>query len=151
MKRIRTAAMLLGIGLALPAAAQVAVTDAWVRGTIAGQKATGAFMQLKSPADASLVAVTSPVAKIVEIHEMKMEGSMMTMRAVDKVALPAGKTVEMKPGGYHVMLVDLVAPLKVGEAVPLQLTFEDKAGKKQMLEVKAQVRALAAGGTAPAK
>lgn len=150
MKPLRTAAMLLGIGLALPAAAQVAVTEAWVRGTIAGQKATGAFMQLKSPADATLVAVTSPVAKIVEIHEMKMEGTLMTMRAVDTIALPAGKTVEMKPGGYHVMLMDLVAPLRAGEAVPLQLTFEDKAGKKQMLEVKAQVRALTAGGPAPA-
>jgi copper(I)-binding protein len=107
------------------------VTDPWVRGTVTGQKATGAFMQLKSPADAALVEAASPVAKIVEIHEMKMEGGMMKMRAVEKLPLPAGKAVELKPGGYHVMLMDLVQPLNEGDTVPLKLTFEDKAGRKQ--------------------
>jgi len=135
--------------IALPAVAQVAVTDAWVRGTVAGQKATGAFMQLKSPADSSLVAVSSPAAKIVEVHEMKVEGGMMKMSAVDKLALPAGKAVELKPGGYHVMLMDLVKPLKEGDTVPLQLTFEDKAGKKSTVDVKAAVKSLTTGG-APA-
>ena len=99
MNSIRTAVMLLVAGLvAFPAIAQVAVTNAWVRGTVAGQKATGAFMELKSPADTALVAVASPSAAIVEIHEMKMDGTMMTMRAVDKIVLPAGKTVELKAG-----------------------------------------------------
>ena len=135
--------------LAATAAAQVTVTDAWVRGTVTGQKATGAFMQLKSPADTALVAAASPVAKIVEIHEMKMDGGMMKMNAVDKLALPAGKAVDLKPGGYHVMLMDLVKPLKEGDTVPLQLTFEDKAGKKQTVEVKAMVKPLTAGGPAP--
>ena len=124
--------------------AQVAVTNAWVRGTVAGQKSTGAFMELKSPADTALVAVASPSAAIVEIHEMKMDGGMMTMRAVDKVVLPAGKTVELKAGGYHVMLMDLAKPLKEGDSVPLKLTFEDKAGKKQTVEVMAVVKPLAA-------
>ena len=78
---------------------------------------------------------------------MKMEGGMMKMDAVDKLALPAGKAVELKPGGYHVMLMDLVKPLKEGDTVPLQLTFEDKAGKKQTVEVKAEVKALTTGGT----
>ena len=140
----------VALAVALPAAAQVTVTDAWVRGTVTGQKATGAFMQLKSPADTALVAATSPVAKIVEVHEMKMDGGMMKMNAVDKLPLPAGKVVELKPGGYHVMLMDLVRPLKEGDTVPLQLTFEDKAGKKQTLEVKAQVKALTTTGKAPA-
>ena len=135
---------------ALPAFAQVAVTDAWVRGTVAGQSATGAFMQLRSPTDTALVAAKSPVAKIVEIHEMKMEGSMMRMNAMDRLALPAGKAVDLKPGGYHVMLMDLVKPLKDGDTVPLQLTFEDRAGKKQTVEVKAVVRPLAASGSPPA-
>jgi len=139
-----------GLAVAPSASAQVTVTDPWVRGTVTGQKATGAFMQLKSPADAALVAVSSPVAKIVEIHEMKMEGGMMKMNAVDKLALPAGKAVDLKPGGYHVMLMDLVKPLKDGDTVPLQLTVEDKAGKKQTVEVKAVVRPLAASGTPPA-
>jgi len=132
------------------AAAQVAVNDPWVRGTVTGQKATGAFMQLKSAADTALVAAASPVAKIVEIHEMKMEGGMMKMNAVDKLALPAGKAVDLKPGGYHVMLMDLVKPLKDGEIVPLQLTFEDKAGKKQTVDVKAVVKPLTTSGAMPA-
>ena len=133
------------IGIALPTAAQVAVTEPWVRGTVAGQKVTGAFMRLTSPVDTALVAVSSPAAKIVEMHSMKMEGGVMKMNAVDKVAVPAGQAVELKPGGYHVMLVDLVAPLKDGDTVPLKLIFEDKAGKKETVDVKAVVRPLAAG------
>jgi len=101
-----------GLAMAPAASGQVTVTDPWVRGTVTGQKATGAFMQLKSPTDAALVAAASPVAKIVEVHEMKMEGGMMKMNAVDKLALPAGKAVDLKPGGYHVMLMDLVKPLQ---------------------------------------
>ena len=133
------------IAIALPTAAQVAVTEPWVRGTVAGQKVTGAFMRLTSPVDTALVAVSSPAAKIVEMHSMKMEGGVMKMNAVDKVAVPAGQAVELKPGGYHVMLVDLVAPLKDGDTVPLKLIFEDKAGKKETVDVKAVVRPLAAG------
>jgi copper(I)-binding protein len=124
------------IAIALPAAADVSVTGAWVRGTVAGQSSTGAFMQIKSPTDTALVAISSPAAKIAEVHSMKMEGGVMKMNAVDKVAVPAGQAVELKPGGYHVMLLDLVAPLKEGDSVPLKLTFEDKAGKKETLDVK---------------
>ena len=145
-----TTVVIAGLALAQSALAQVTVTDAWVRGTTVGQNATGAFMQLKSPADAALVDVASPVAKIVEVHEMKMASGVMTMRAVDKLPLPAGKTVELKPGGYHVMLMDLAQPLKEGETVTLKLTFEDKSGKKQTQDVKAQVKALTTGGMAPA-
>ena len=134
---------------ALPSGAQVVVANPWVRGTVAGQKTTGAFMELKSATDASLVGAASPVAGIVEVHEMKMEGGVMRMNAVDKLALPAGKAVELKPGGYHVMLMDLTRTLKEGDTVPVTLTFEDKAGKKQTVEVKAPVRGLAAA--APTK
>src|SRR5260221_6272320 len=98
---------LLGLLLALlasPASAEVIGTDAWVRGTVPGQKGTGAFMQLKSPADMTLVGVASPAAKVAEIHEMAKDGNVMRMRAVDKLALPAGKSVDLKPGGYHLML-----------------------------------------------
>src|SRR5438045_4093265 len=109
---------------AIPAAAQVAVDDAWARATIAGQMASAAYMKLTSPVDTTLVDVTSPLATIVEIHEMKLAGSMMTMNAVDRIALPAGKAVELKPGGYHVMLFDLARPLKQGEILPLTLTFQ---------------------------
>jgi len=141
-------AVAVALTVALPAAAQVAVNGAWVRGTVAGQKVTGAFMQMTSPTDTALVAVTSPVAKIVEIHEMKMDGGMMKMNAVDKLPLPAGKLVELKPGGYHVMLFDLRQPVKEGDVVPLILTFEDKAGRKSTVEVKAAAKALAPGAPA---
>ena len=136
---------LLGLLLALlaaPALAQVAVTNAWVRGTVPGQKGTGAFMQLTSAADMTLIGVASPVAKIVEIHEMAVDGGMMRMRAVDKLALPAGKAIDLTPGGYHVMLMDLAQPLKEGDVVPVTLTFVDKAGKRITQEIKAPVRAL---------
>jgi len=153
MQSIRFAATMIlataGVAVSASAVAQIAVTDAWVRGTVPGQMATGAFMQLKSPADTSLVAVSSPVAKFAEVHAMKMEGGMMKMAAVGALALPAGKAVELKPGGYHVMLLDLVTPLKEGDTVPLQLTFEDKAGKKSTVEVKAAVKPLTTSG-APA-
>jgi len=139
----------LGLVLALiaaPSLAQVAVSDAWVRGTVPGQKATGAFMRLTSPTDAALVSASSPVAGIVEIHEMALEGGVMKMRAVPKLPLPAGKSVDLKPGGYHVMLMDLKQPLKEGDTVPVTLAFTDKDGKQVTQEVKAQVKAL----TAPA-
>lgn len=127
--------------LALPAAAQVTVSEAWVRGTVAAQKSTGAFMKLKSAEDAKLVSAASPAAKIVEVHEMSMKDNVMQMRAVDSVALPAGKTVELRPGGYHVMLVDLAKPLGKGDSVPITLTFVGKDGRKVTQEVKAEVRA----------
>jgi copper(I)-binding protein len=102
-------------------------------------------MQLASPSDSALVAVSSPVAKAAEIHTMTMDGGVMRMRAIDSLPLPAGKTVELKPGGYHLMLLDLVQPLKAGETVPVVLTFTDPAGRKTIQEVKMTVRAMTAG------
>ena len=102
------------------------------------------FTQITSSADTSLVAVTTPVAKVVEIHTMTHEGGVMKMRAVDAIPVAAGKTVDLSPGGYHVMLMDLAQPLKEGEKVPLTLTFADKSGKKTTQDVSATVRALAA-------
>jgi copper(I)-binding protein len=132
------------IAAAVPALAfaQVSVADPWVRGTVAGQRATGAFMKLTAATDQKLVAAASPVAKIVEIHEMAMDGGVMKMRAIPKLDLPAGKPTELKPGGYHVMLMALTKPLAEGETVPIALTFEDAAGKRQTIEVKAPVRPL---------
>jgi hypothetical protein len=126
--------------VALPAAAQVTVTDPWVRGTVAGQMATGAFMKLQSAKDARLIEASSPVAGVVEIHEMAMENNVMRMRAVNALALPAGRAVELKPGGYHVMLMDLKQQMKEGEVVPVTLVVES-AGKRETIEVKAAVRA----------
>ncbi len=129
--------------LALPAFAQVTVTDPWVRGTVPQQKATGAFMQLTAAQDTRLVAARSPVAGVVEIHEMAMEKDIMRMRALpDGLPLPAGKRVELKPGGYHVMLMDLKGPVKEGSTVPVTLVFEGKDKNRSEVEVKAPVRPL---------
>ena len=134
----------LALAFAAHAAADVVVNDAWIRGTVPGQQATGAFMLLQSSGDTALVAVASPAAKIAQIHEMAMEGGVMKMRAVDSLPLSAGKPVALSPGGYHVMLLDLARPLKEGDSVPLSLTFADKAGRRTTQEVVAKVRALAA-------
>jgi len=142
----------LGLLLALisaPALAQVTVTDAWVRGTVPGQKATGAFMSITSATDATLVSASSPAAKVVEIHEMVMDGGVMKMRAVDKLALPAGKPVQLKPGSYHVMLMGITEPLVEGQTVPVTLTLVGKDGKQTTQEVKAPVKALTAATAAP--
>jgi len=132
---------------AVAAQAQTTAADAWVRGTVAQQKASGAFMKLTSAQGGKLVAVQSPVAGVVEVHEMAMDGNVMKMRAVPALELPAGKAVELKPGGYHVMLMDLKQQLKEGETVPLTLVIEGKDGKRETLEVKAPVRSLSAAAS----
>lgn len=131
--------------LAASAQAQVTVKDAWVRATVPQQKATGAFMQLQAGKDSKLVSASSPVTPVVEVHEMVMQDNVMKMRQVPGIDLPAGKTVELKPGGYHVMLMDLKQPVKEGDVVPITLVVEGKDGKRESVEVKASVRALAAG------
>lgn len=129
-----------------PAHAQVTVSQAWVRATVPQQKATGAFMRLTSRSDARLVAARSPVAGVVEVHETTMTNDVMRMRPVEAVELPAGKTVELEPGGYHIMLMDLRRPLTEGESVVLTLVVENKDGKRENVEVKARVRPLTEGG-----
>ena len=127
---------------ALPAHAQLTVQDAWVRGTVGQQKATGMFARITSAQPARLVSASSPVAGIVEIHEMAMDGNVMRMRAVTGLDLPPGKAVELKPGGYHVMLMQLKQPLEPGKTVPVMLVVES-AGKRDSIEVQASVRTLA--------
>lgn len=137
-----------GLALAFAAQAQVSVKEPWVRATVPQQKATGAFMQIVAAQDARLVEARSPVAGIVEIHEMAMVGDVMKMRAIPELALPAGKAVELKPGGYHVMLMDLKGQVKDGDTVPLTLVVEGKDGKRQTLEFKAPARPLTGGAPA---
>jgi len=126
------------------ASAQTTVKDAWVRSTVAPQKATGAFMQITSAQGGKLVSAQSPLAGVTEVHEMAMDGNVMKMRAVPALELPAGKAVDLKPGGYHVMLMDLKQPLKEGESVPLTLVVEGKDGKRETLELKVPVKAMGA-------
>jgi periplasmic copper chaperone A len=131
------------VAIAVPCAAQAQTLDvksAWARATVQGQKATGAFMTITSKDAGKLVSVSSPVAGVVEVHEMKTEGDVMKMRAVEGgLDLPAGKAVELKPGGYHVMLMDLKLPLVKDTTIPLTLVFKDAKGKESTQDVKVPV------------
>jgi copper(I)-binding protein len=130
------------LGLSVYAQAETRVHDAWVRATVPGQPATGAFMDLTSSTDARLVGVASPVAKSVQIHQSSMKDDVMTMQQVDAVELPAGKTVVFDANGYHVMFMGLAAQVKEGDQVPLTLTVEDASGGTENVEVQAPARAL---------
>jgi copper(I)-binding protein len=122
--------------------AQVTVSDPWIRATVPGQKTAGAFMQLRSPKATRLVDVQTPVAGRAEVHQMGMEGQTMRMQKVDGIDLPAGQTVNLASGGYHVMLFDLKQQLKDGEQVPLTLTFMGADKKRENVTVQVPVKPL---------
>lgn len=138
-------ALLLPLTSFAQGAAPVQVQDAWARVSVAGQQATGAFMRLQASEPLRLVGASSPVAGEVEIHEMKLEGDVMRMRPLRELALPAGKAVELRPGGLHIMLLDLKAPLVAGSSVPLTLVFRDARGAERKLEVQVAVSLRAPG------
>ncbi len=138
---------LLALSTTTAFAGDIEIKAPWVRGTVAGQMATGAFMEVTSKSGATLVGAASPVAGVTEIHEMKMDGGVMKMCAVPRLDLPAGKPVILGPGGYHVMLMNLKQTIKTGDSVPLTLQFEGKDRKVEMIEVAAEVRDLT--GKAP--
>jgi copper(I)-binding protein len=147
LKTIHAAALLALAFCGQVAAQSVDVKDAWVRSSVQGQKATGAFMTLTAKEGGKLVSVTSPVAGVVEVHEMKMEGDVMKMRAVSGgLDLPAGKAVALSPGGYHIMMMDLKAALPKNSTVPLTLVFKDAKGIESKLELKVPVATSAPGG-----
>lgn len=136
------------VGTAAAQSPVVAVSEPWVRATVAQQGATGAFMRLSAARDVRLVEASSPVAGITEIHEMSMVNDVMRMRAVAALDLPAGRSVELRPGGYHVMLMDLRQPLNAGERVAITLVFEDRAQRRFTQQIEATVRALGMGAAA---
>lgn len=146
-----TAALIVGCGLVSPhpvaAAEIVKVESSWARSTVAGQKASGAFMQLTASRRALLVGAESPVAGLVEIHSMTMENGVMRMHAVPNIPLPPGQKVELRPGGYHVMLLDLKQTLKAGDEIPLTLKIESEDKSVSLVPIKATVRA--PGGLVP--
>jgi periplasmic copper chaperone A len=126
------------------AMAQESVSDAWVRATVANQKATGMFANISSVQDGTrLVAASTDIAGVTQIHEMAMEEGIMRMREVP-AGLPISKAqgLTLKPGGYHVMMMDLKRSPKLGEVVNVTLTFENAQGKRHDVQVAAEVRAL---------
>lgn len=146
MNLVRPALLLLWAAT-VAQAGDLQVKDAWVRGTVPAQRATGAFMQITSPAGATLTGASSPLADSVELHEMSLDNGVMHMRPITRLALPAGQSVELKPGGYHLMLQGLKQALGAGANVPLTLRFE-QGGKPENLDLQIPVRSLTtpAGG-----
>ena len=107
----------------------VQITDSWVRENAPGQSVGAAYMTLNSPQDSTLVYVETPAAGSVEIHSMTMENNVMEMRMLEELPLKAGKAEKLAPGGFHLMLFDLKAPLKAGETATFKLCFKDKTGE----------------------
>lgn len=118
----------------------VTIANAWVRSTVPGQEVAGAYMEITSTKDARLVKAETPVAKLVEIHSMKMEGGVMRMQAMEALPLPAKKTVKLAPGGYHLMLVGIKQQLKPGDKIPLTLTVDEAGKAAREITIQALVR-----------
>lgn len=122
---------------------QVQLDKPWVRATVAGQRATGAFMTIKTVEPVRLIRAQSPVAGVVEIHEMVMEGQIMRMRALPFLEAAKGADLVLQPGGYHIMLMELKKPLNKGDQVPLTLIFENTLTKKvSEIKLEAPVQSL---------
>jgi copper(I)-binding protein len=145
-----TAALLAGaIAFAAPAVAadytlnELRILHPYARATPPGARSGGIYLVVENAGKQAdrLVGAASPAARIVEIHEMRMEGNMMRMRPVAALDIPAGGKATLAPGGYHVMLSELHAPLVAGTTVPLTLKFE-KAGA---IDVTVDVEAAGAG------
>lgn len=146
-----TAALLCASGIfAQNSYAQnVDIKDAWVRTSVQGQKGSGAFMTLTAKQATRLVSISTPVAGVAQVHEMKMEGDVMKMRSLpDGLDLPAGKPVALSPGGFHIMLMDLKAALPKDSTVPLTLVFKDTSGVESKLDVQLPVASTAPNGMA---
>ena len=139
----------LAVVAAASASANVTVSNPWVRASVAQQQATGVFMDLQSGRDnAKLQSVTTDAAASAEIHEMRMEGNVMKMRAVPGIDLPKNQSISLKPGSFHIMLMGLKKPLSAGDKVQLTLEIVHEDGAKENVTVTAPVRAL--GSQAPA-
>ena len=144
MKNVLAPLLLAGACAAFAQApAPVTVQGAWARGTVTGQESTGAYMTLTASEPLTLVGAQTAAAGIVEIHEMKMEGDVMKMRAADTLPLAAGKPLQLAPGGYHFMLMDLKAPFKPGSSIAMTLRFRDAKGAERKQQVSVPVTAAA--------
>jgi copper(I)-binding protein len=106
----------------------------WARPTVAGQSAGGGYLAIRNTGSAPdrLLGGTAAGAASVELHEMRMDGDVMRMREIKALELPAGKLVTLAPGGLHLMLTGLKAPLKIGDKLPVKLRFE-KAGEVELV------------------
>jgi copper(I)-binding protein len=149
-KTLAILAVTLGFGFSIQAqeakVVSIKVDHAYTRATVPGQQVAGGFMKIenKGASGDQLLSASSPAAGEVQLHEMAMEGNVMKMRQVKDITVPAGGSVELKPGGLHLMFMNIKAPLAAGESVPVKLKFA-KAGE---VEVKMPVNAMGQAGGA---
>ena len=146
MKAIRIvlllAALVFDAATASAQTGQLQVTNAWARATPGRSEVGAAYVTIQSPTADRLVAASSPVAKKVGLHTMTMSGTVMQMRPVAAIDIPAGQPVTLAPDGLHIMLEGLKKPLRAGQSFPLTLTFE-KAGTRTVKVAVQQVGAMA--------
>ena len=144
--KLKSLTLIAALACSTADAQNIDIKDAWIRTSVPGQKATGAFMKISAKDSVKLVGASSPAAGVTEVHEMKMEGDVMKMRAIPGgLDIAAGKTVELKPGGYHVMLMDLKATLQKDSTIALTLVFKDAKGAESKVELKVPVATTAPG------
>jgi copper(I)-binding protein len=124
------------------------LSNAWVRPVVKGQRVTGGYLQIKALEAVTLLAVASSVAGQSELHEMKMDGDVMRMRALPSLSIAAGQTVSLQPGGNHLMLMGLKQPIAAGAKVPLTLKFRNASGQVFERSVTADARSTAPSGGA---
>lgn len=114
----------------------IAVESAWARATVPGQTATaGYFTLVNSGGEDRLLSVSSPTADA-SLHSTTMHSGVARMRPVEALEIPAGGTVQLEPGGNHVMLIGLKQPLEAGATVPLNLRFERSGERQVQLQVR---------------
>ena len=127
----------------LRAAAQtseITIRDGWVQEAPPSQKITAAYMVIENhgKADIALKLATSPVVDVIELHKMELIDGFMKMRKVESINIPSGGEVELKPGGYHLMVIGLKHPLKEGDSV--SISFEFSNGRQQSIEIPVKPR-----------
>ncbi|RJG07367.1 copper chaperone PCu(A)C [Noviherbaspirillum cavernae] len=140
MKNLVFASILAAI--APIAFADITINEPWARATVPGQPVGAVYMKISSPAAVSLVDVQTDVAKDVQVHTMKMENGVMKMRDHGQLEVPAGQTVELAPGGVHLMLLGLKKPLVAGEPVTVKMTFQDAKNTRSTSTVTVPIRAI---------
>ena len=138
------AALLLAGAAGAAHAGDIALEHPWSRATPAGAPVAAGYVTLKNSSAAAdkLVSATADVAGKVEVHEMAMDNGVMKMRQIPGIEIPAGQTLALKPGSYHVMLMDLKQQVKDGDTVPITLEFVSLDNKKHTMEIKAPARPL---------
>ncbi len=134
MKRLTVlaAGLLFSAGVLAGAADNVSVQDPYVRLAPPNAAATAAFMVIRNTGDkdVKVVKADNPVSKATELHTHLNEGGVMKMRPVPAIEIRAKGEAVLRPGGLHVMMIDLKAPMKEGDSVPITLTFDDGSSKQ---------------------